>query len=219
MKVKICCISSQAEASLALRCGADALGLVGPMPSGPGIISNELIAAIAKQVPSNKDTFLLTSETTAADVIAHHAKTNSRTIQLVDHLEPVEYTAIRSALPGIRLVQVIHVLGQESVDEAQVAAQHADALLLDSGNPNLATKELGGTGRTHNWRVSREIVQSCPLPVWLAGGLNPENVESAVAAVQPYGIDICSGVRSNGKLDAEKLKRFFAAIARSDQAN
>lgn len=218
MKVKICCISSQAEASLALRCGADALGLVGPMPSGPGIIRNELIAAIAKQVPSNKDTFLLTSETTAADVIAHHAKTNSRTIQLVDHLEPVEYTAIRSALPGIRLVQVIHVLGQDSVDEAQVAAQHADALLLDSGNPNLTTKELGGTGRTHNWRVSREIVQSCPLPVWLAGGLNPENVESAVAAVQPYGIDICSGVRSNGKLDAEKLKRFFAAIARSDQA-
>lgn len=215
MRVKICCISSQEEASLALRCGADALGLVGPMPSGPGIISNELIAAIAREVPSDTDTFLLTNETTADGVIAHHAKTNSRTIQLVDHVEHMEYTAIRSALPDIRLVQVIHVLGTESVEAARLAAHHVDAILLDSGNPNLATKELGGTGRTHNWRVSREIVQSCPLPVWLAGGLNPENVASAISAVQPHGIDVCSGVRSHGKLDADKLQRLFKAIAKA----
>ncbi|HNL40150.1 MAG TPA: hypothetical protein PKH43_13465, partial [Saprospiraceae bacterium] len=88
-----------------------------------------------------------------------------------------------------------------------------DALLLDSGNPNLAVKELGGTGRVHNWAISRRIVEQSGVPVFLAGGLRPDNVQAAVEAVQPWGLDLCSGVRTEGRLDEQKLAAFFAALA------
>lgn len=92
------------------------------------------------------------------------------------------------------------------------AADRVDALLLDSGNQKLAVKELGGTGRTHDWRISRQIVETVPVPVFLAGGLTPENVSTAIQEVRPFGLDVCSGLRTNGKLDGEKVKRFFASV-------
>jgi phosphoribosylanthranilate isomerase len=119
---------------------------------------------------------------------------------------------LRKALPGIALVQVIHVTGLESLAEAVSASGHVDALLLDSGNQRLAVKELGGTGRTHDWRISRAIVEAVDVPVFLAGGLNPSNAAEAIRQVHPFGLDVCSGVRTEGLLDAEKLERFFAAI-------
>ena len=115
-------------------------------------------------------------------------------------------------MPGISIVQVIHVVGPESVDEACAVAPHVDAILLDSGNQKLATKELGGTGRIHDWTLSRTIRDSIDIPVFLAGGLTPENVAQAIREVGPFGLDLCSGVRTNGRLDATKLRRFFAAV-------
>lgn len=211
-RVKICCISSVEEAETAIRFGASALGLVGHMPSGPGIISDTLIAEIAAKVPPPISTFLLTSETKAADVIAHYRNVNTSTIQIVDELQERAYGEIRRALPNVKLVQVIHVTGERSVQEAIELANFVDAILLDSGNPNLEVKELGGTGRTHNWELSRQIRESIPVPVFLAGGLRPENVRQAVEAVGPFGLDLCSGVRSNGKLDPYKLEAFFNAL-------
>jgi phosphoribosylanthranilate isomerase len=211
-KVKICCISSLQEAQMAIDFGASALGLVGAMPSGPGIISDDLIAQIALQTPSEIATFLLTSETEAQAIIAHQKKVSTNTIQIVDALQSGTYTEIRQALPGIKLVQVIHVTGDESLDEALEIAPMVDFILLDSGNPNLAVKELGGTGRTHNWAISRRIVASVPKPVFLAGGLRPENVRAAIEAVEPYGLDLCSGVRTEGKLDPFKMEQFFKAV-------
>ncbi|MBO0937345.1 phosphoribosylanthranilate isomerase [Fibrella sp. HMF5335] len=209
VRVKICCISSPDEAHMAIRYGASALGLVGPMPSGPGVITDEEIAAIAKTVPPPVATFLLTSETDADAIIAHQRRVNTNTVQIVDALQSGEYAQIRAALPGIRLVQVIHVIDEKSVAEALQIAPNVDALLLDSGNPNLAVKELGGTGRVHNWVLSRQIREQSPVPVFLAGGLRPDNVRQAIDAVQPFGLDLCSGVRTNGKLDEEKLKAFM----------
>ena len=211
-RVKICCISSLEEARLAVQFGASALGLVGPMPSGPGVISDELIFEIARQVPPPIGTFLLTSETGAQTIIRHQQKVGTNTVQIVDALQTGTYAEIRQALAGIKLLQVIHVTGEESLDEAQRIATEVDALLLDSGNPNLAVKELGGTGRTHNWAISRRIVESVPVPVFLAGGLRPDNVRAAVDAVQPFGLDLCSGVRTGGKLDPFKLESFFNAL-------
>lgn len=213
-QVKICCISSLTEARLAVRYGADALGLVGPMPSGPGIIDDALIAEIAAAVPPPIATFLLTSETTAAGVIDHHRRVNTTTIQLVDAMETGSYAAIRAAIPGIKLVQVIHVIDESSVAEAQAIAPLVDALLLDSGNPNLTVKELGGTGRTHNWDFSRRIRETVDVPLFLAGGLRSENVEQALRKVAPFGLDLCSGVRSGGRLDEQKLGAFFSAVGR-----
>lgn len=183
------------------------------MPSGPGVISDDLIAEIARKVPPPIGTFLLTSETDAQAVISHQQKVGTNTVQIVDALQTGTYAEIRQALGGVKLVQVIHVTGEESLDEALRIAPGVDALLLDSGNPNLAVKELGGTGRTHNWAISRRIVESVPVPVFLAGGLNPENVRAAVETVQPFGLDLCSGVRTGGRLDPYKLERFFAALA------
>ncbi|MBL7807536.1 MAG: phosphoribosylanthranilate isomerase [Saprospiraceae bacterium] len=212
MKVKICCISSKEEAGQAVAAGAAALGLVGAMPSGPGIISDALIAQIAAATPPDIATFLLTSETSAAEIIQHHKRVNTNTIQIVDTLQSGTYQEIKSALPAIKLVQVIHILGEDGVEEALKAAEWVDFILLDSGNPNLGVKELGGTGRTHNWNISRKIVEQSPVPVFLAGGLKPENVRAAIDAVQPFGLDLCSGVRTEGKLDPWKLEKFFAAV-------
>lgn len=213
-RVKICCISSLEEAELAIRFGASALGLVGPMPSGPGIISDELIAEIARNVPPPVATFLLTSETDAPAIVSHQKKVGTNTVQIVDALQTGTYTEIRQALPGVKLVQVIHVTGVESLGEAQRIAPEVDALLLDSGNPSLAVKELGGTGRVHNWMLSRRIVESVPVPVFLAGGLRPDNVRAAIETVQPFGLDLCSGVRTAGALDPVKLERFFEEVRR-----
>jgi phosphoribosylanthranilate isomerase len=211
VRIKICCISSWGEAQAAIKMGASALGLVGHMPSGPGIIEDTLIAEIARLAPPAIGTFLLTSETHASQIIAHHQKVLTNTVQIVDALSSGTYDEIRLALGPVKLVQVIHVLDEKSVEEAQQIAPRVDALLLDSGNPTLALKELGGTGRVHNWKISRKIVESVPVPVFLAGGLRPENIREAIEQVQPYGIDLCSGVRTNGQLDPYKLERFFQA--------
>jgi phosphoribosylanthranilate isomerase len=211
-KVKICCISSIEEAKLAIECGASALGLVGEMPSGPGVITDEKIYQIAQTVPPPIATFLLTSQTGAAGIIRHQQKVQTNTIQIVDELKNGTYREIRNALPNVKIVQVIHVLDEKSVDEAFRLAEFVDAILLDSGNPNLSVKELGGTGRTHNWKLSQKIVENCGKPVFLAGGLRAENVREAIEAVQPFGLDLCSSVRTDGKLDKAKLENFFETI-------
>ena len=211
-RVKICCIANEREAADAIAFGAAAIGLVGEMPSGPGPISDEEIFRIARTVPPPVATFLLTSQQNAQGIIDHHHRTKTNTIQIVDELAGRDYSAIRTALPNVKLVQVIHVLGEHSVDAAAELAEHVDAILLDSGNPNRAIKELGGTGRRHDWRLSRRIVETCGKPVFLAGGLNAANVGEAIDTVQPFGLDLCSGVRTDGKLDLRKLDAFFAAV-------
>ena len=211
-KIKICCISSVFEADLAIQAGASAIGLVGHMPSGPGIISDTLIATIAKHVPNTVETFLLTSETDAEKIIEHYVKVKTTTIQIVDKLTKGTHQQIKKALPEVKLVQVLHVVNDESIKEAITVSKNVDAILLDSGNPNLKIKELGGTGRTHNWEISKKIVENVTVPVFLAGGLHAENVKDAIKFVKPYGVDLCSGVRTNGKLDKTKLTAFFEAI-------
>jgi phosphoribosylanthranilate isomerase len=212
VKVKICCISSIEEARLAVAYGAAAIGLVGRMPSGPGIITDELINSIAKTVIPPIDSFLLTSETTAEAIIEHHNKVNTTTIQMVDALSGREYHKIREAIPHVKLVQVIHVLDEKAVQEAIEIAEWVDAILLDSGNPNLSTKVLGGTGKTHNWDLSKKIRENISIPTYLAGGINKDNIRMAIDHVQPYGIDLCSSVRTNGQLDERKLEELFKAL-------
>lgn len=209
-RIKICCISSVEEAKTAIELGASAIGLVARMPSGPGPISDELIKEIAATVPPPIATFLLTCETSVEMITKHHYRTNTNTIQIVDALSNGTYIQLKEALPAVKIVQAIHVIDEKSVDEAVEISAMVDALLLDSGNPNLKIKELGGTGRVHNWQLSRRIRDNSKCPVFLAGGLNAENVRMAIDAVQPFGIDLCSGVRTNGLLDIIKLKKFMS---------
>jgi phosphoribosylanthranilate isomerase len=212
-KVKICCIKSREEALLAVRYGASALGFVSAMPSGPGPISEDEIAEIIPHVPPGIATFLLTSRQDADSIIAQQRKTKANTLQLVDAVHLDVYPGLRKALPGVTIVQVIHVAGIEVLEEASTVEPFVDALLLDSGNPRLAVKQLGGTGRVHDWNVSRKIREASSLPVYLAGGLRPDNVVNAIRSVQPYAVDLCSGVRTNGDLDEAKLSTFFRQVA------
>lgn len=197
---------------MAIGFGADALGLVGKMPSGPGPIADELIAEIAKTIPPPLASFLLTSEQSSRNIIEHVKRTGTNTVQIVDELTEGAYHHIRESLPYLKIVQVIHVTGEASIEEALRMQDDVDAILLDSGNPKAAVKILGGTGNIHNWEISRELVKAIKLPVFLAGGLNGGNVKQAIETVQPFGVDICSGVRTNGNLDAEKLQQFFKAL-------
>jgi len=208
VRIKICCIGSISEALTAIGMGADAIGLVGKMPSGPGPIPDDLINIIARAVTPPVATFLLTSETSVSGIIKHHKRTNTNTIQIVDLLSDGTYAQIRDALPSVKIVQVIHVMDASSVELAVRISESVDALLLDSGNPNLRVKELGGTGRVHDWKLSRQIRDFAKCPVFLAGGLNSANIKQAIEEVQPFAVDVCSGVRSNGVLDTDKLSAF-----------
>jgi len=210
MRVKVCCIASVDEAKLAVSLGASALGLGSAMPSGPGVIDEALIAEIAASVPPAIGTFLLTSRTDAESIVRQQRRARVNTIQLCDRIEPSVLGTVSAELPGISLVQVIHVTGGESVAEAVATAPLVNGILLDSGDPRLAVKELGGTGRVHDWSVSRRIRETVRVPLFLAGGLRPENVADAVAAVRPYALDVCTGVRTDGRLDREKLAAFIA---------
>jgi phosphoribosylanthranilate isomerase len=211
-RIKVCCIASIDEACLAIHHGASALGLVSAMPSGPGVIPESTIAAIAALIPPPVATFLLTSLQDPEAIVAQQRRLRTTTVQICDRLPQGAHRDIREALPGIGLVQVVHVSGPESIDEAREVADHVDALLLDSGNQALAVKELGGTGRRHDWGLSRRIRETVPVPIFLAGGLRPENAGEAIREVGPFGLDLCTGVRTAGALDPSKLLAFVAAV-------
>ncbi len=213
-KIKICCIQSIAEAQVAIDNGAYAIGLVSKMPSGPGAISESKIREIAEWTPNNIKTVLLTSLQNADEIIKQHKYCNTDILQLVDSQEIQIYQILKKELPKVQIIQVIHVIDDNSIAESIEISKYVDMLLLDSGNPNLETKQLGGTGKTHNWQISREIVNKVKVPVFLAGGLNAENVAEAIEKVKPYGVDVCSGVCTDGKIDIVKVRRFIDKVSK-----
>lgn len=197
---------------MAIGAGASALGLVSAMPSGPGVIDEALIASVANRTPVGVSAVLLTSQASASGLIDQQNRCRANVLQLCELVPHDDLRAVRDALPGVRLMHVIHVGGEDSIAEAVEMAPFVDAILLDTGTRAGPVRELGGTGRTHDWSISRRIVTSTDRPVFLAGGLNPGNVGEAIATVMPFGVDICNGVRSGGHLDPVKLGAFMQAV-------
>jgi phosphoribosylanthranilate isomerase len=218
LRVKVCCIASEGEAALAVEAGADAIGLVSAMPSGPGVIDDAAIDAVARWAEGRVVTVLLTSRREARGIGEQVTRARPDLVQLCDALAPAELAVLRDSHPTVALVQVVHVRGESSVNEAVRVAPYVDALLLDSGNPDAAVKELGGTGRVHDWVVSRAIRDAVPVPVFLAGGLRAGNVAAAVTTVRPFGVDVCSGVRAHGRLDRNAVIAFVRAARGVDTA-
>ena len=211
-RVKVCCIQSVDEAWMAIEAGASALGFVSAMPSGPGVIPDGLIAEIARQVPPPIATVLLTSRRDVPGIVAQQRRTRVNALQLCDRLQHGTHADLREQLPGVDVIRVVHVTGEQALGEAEAVAGDVDAVLLDTGNPTGSLKELGGTGRTHDWAVSRRIRETVPVPIFLAGGLRPDNVAEAVRVVQPFAVDVCSGLRSQGALDPVLLRAFFREL-------
>ncbi len=215
VKTKICCISSVEEAMLAIRHGANALGLVGHMPSGPGTIDDDLAREIASHAPRGVETFLLTERDRGESISDHAEYCGTTTVQIVRHIDVTEYPTIAKRLPMVRRVQVIHVEDNSAIDLVKLYEPHVHGFVLDSGRPGAAIAELGGTGRPHDWRISASIVRATRRPVYLAGGLDAGNVRQAIHQVQPYGLDLCSGVRTANALDESKLETFMNTVRNS----
>lgn len=216
-RIKTCCMASIDEMRIVVAAGADAIGLVGAMPSGPGPIADDLIADIAAAVPPPVAAFLLTSETTAGAIADHVLRTGAPVVQIVSHIDPAESAKLAQLLPHTRRVQVIHVEEDAALGMIGRYAPHIHAFLLDSGKPTAAVPTLGGTGDVHDWAISAAFVTASPLPVFLAGGLTPHNVGAAIAKVRPFGVDLCSGIRTAGALDPTKLVAFITAVRAADQ--
>lgn len=213
-RIKICCISSVEEANLAVLSGADAIGLVGEMPSGPGVIDDQLIKEISASIPPAVGTFLLTQRTLANEIADHVDYCGTNTVQVVNHIDPDEWPRLIERLPvATRRVQVVHVDSGDALHLVELYSPFVHAFLLDSGRPSAEVPALGGTGRVHDWEVSRRFIELSPKPVFLAGGINAANVQQAVSKVKPYGLDLCSSVRVDGKLSSEKLKTFMESVS------
>jgi len=216
MQIKICCIQSLEEARLAMNHGAHALGFVSEMPSGPGTIADSEIAEIIEKIPPEFATVLLSSRTDPGAIVEHQRETRANTLQLVAPVTPDDFFRVKELLPGVALVKVVHVKDAESVLLARAYSDAANAILLDTGDPDAEVARLGGTGETHDWTISRQIVETCPVPIILAGGLSSVNVEEAIRSVRPFGVDVCSSLRPEGALQAGLLRDFVACVQRAD---
>ncbi|MCF3934226.1 phosphoribosylanthranilate isomerase [Acuticoccus sp. M5D2P5] len=215
-RVKICCIRSVDEAALAIAAGADALGFVGPMPTGVGPIPDDTTRAITPHVPAPISPWILTYESEPDAILAHAERCAVATVQIVQHVDPAVHDALERRAPWLRRVQVIHVEDRGAVDIMAAYGAGPHTFLLDSGRPSV--DELGGTGRVHDWDVSAACVASVTTPVFLAGGLNPSNAADAIRKVRPFGLDVCTGLRPNTALDPARLTAFFDAIRAADDA-
>lgn len=213
-RVKVCCIASRGEAEAAIAHGADAVGLVSEMPTGPGVITASRVREIAAWAPPPVGTFLLTSRDRGAAIADQVGEAGVTAVQLVRHIEVREYAALIERRPQVRRVQVVHIEDVGALELIDRYAPHVHAFLLDSGRPS--RQELGGTGRSHDWDISADFVRRSPRPVFLAGGLTADNVHAAIAKVRPYGLDVCSGVRTDGRLDGAKLAAFFRQVRVAD---
>ncbi|OEK03781.1 N-(5'-phosphoribosyl)anthranilate isomerase [Roseivirga sp. 4D4] len=204
---------------MAINTGADSLGFVCAIPTSVRTIDKQKVAEITPLIPQHIDTTVLTSATTAAEIAEHVKLTGTSSVQILAHITSEESKRLSELIPDTKRLQVIHVESEASLDLIDKYAPYVDAFLLDSGKPSLKTPEFGGTGRTHDWSISAEFVRRSPLPVYLAGGLTPENVGEAIKIVRPFGVDLCSGVRTNSALDVRKLGDFIAAVRKVDFTN
>ena len=185
--VKVCCIQSVEEARRAIEAGADALGLVAAMPSGPGPIPDPLISEILSQLPKSICTVLLTSETGVDDILRHLERCPAEVVQVVRDIGSIALQELKDARPDVAWMQVVHVDSSAALERAKLVCEIADAILLDSGQPQAKTPTLGGTGQTHDWTISKAIVDAMSIPVVLAGGLRPTNIAMLYPMLHPLG--------------------------------
>jgi phosphoribosylanthranilate isomerase len=207
--IKICGIQTYEEAAAALHCGATALGfLVGLTHRAEDGIDAADARSIVQRLPTDTQVVLVTHLLHPVPVADLSLSIGARTVQVHDDMEIADLRRLRALLPGIRLLKAIHVTGTDALGRALDYAAVADALVLDSRTAD----RLGGTGLTHDWSISRQLVAAASaVPVYLAGGLRPENVEQAIAQVRPAGVDVNSGVEAlGGQKDAARMRAFVA---------
>jgi len=213
-QVKLCGIKRLEDACLAVEAGADALGfLVGQTHTSADFIAPLTAKAIAATLPSGVTGVLVTHLTDPGDVLDLAALTGLPAVQLHGEIWPEDLARLRRAAPDLTFLKSFHVTDEAGLDYGDAFAGLVDGFVLDTANPR--TGQIGGTGLTHDWRLSRRIVERYrSVPVILAGGLNPENVAAAIAAVGPFGVDVNSGTKGSDGFKSEAKARAFVANAR-----
>lgn len=209
MKVKICGIKKIEDALEAINYGADALGfLVGQKHNSVDFIDKDHAKNMVENLPPFYSSVLVTHLTDNEEIIYLASYIGVTTIQFHGDSSPEDIVYVKQRLPYIKVIKSVHVKNEKSIEEIQNYLKSADAILLDS--INITTDQVGGTGMTHDWNISKLIVDMYKIPIILAGGLNPSNVKEAINKVSPYGVDVNSGVKGlDGFKDCEKLKSFI----------
>ena len=213
LRVKLCGIRSRSDLAAALNAGADALGfIVGARHRTEDELTPAAAAALVALLPPFTGSVMVTHLQQATPIIELILEVGATTLQLQDGIAPQELQAIRSAQPGVKLIQAIHVGdGDQSIAAAIAAEPLVDALLLDSRTAD----RIGGTGQTHDWSVSRRIVEQIGKPVILAGGLRPENLQAALETVRPAAVDVNSGIETaSGAKDPQRAEAFVQICRR-----
>ena len=207
MIVKICANKTIEEAQMCLNAGADVIGiLVGQEHSSTDFVNKETAKEICDYVNKRCNVSLVTHLTNADEIIELTKFIGNNIIQLHSNIEEREVKKIVNALPNIKLVRLIHISTDGQIATNISKMKYADFYLLDSFN--LKTNQVGGTGFTHDWNKSRELITKLNKPTFLAGGLNPDNVKIAINQTNPYGVDVNSGCKVDGKKNAEKVLKF-----------
>ena len=208
VKVKICANKSIEEAQMCLNAGADVIGiLVGQEHASNDFVDKETAKQIVDYVSGKCDVSLVTHLTDAEEIIKLTKFIGNNVIQLHSDIDEEEVRKIKTEIPNVKLVRLIHVSSDGQICTDYRKIKYADFYLLDSFN--LKTNQVGGTGLTHDWKKSSELIKQLNKPTFLAGGLNPDNVKLAIETANPYGVDVNSGCKNEfGKKDAEKVKLF-----------
>ncbi|MBL8166575.1 MAG: phosphoribosylanthranilate isomerase [Acidobacteria bacterium] len=196
VKLKVCGITSLADARAAIAVGAEYLGFNFYRKS-PRYLTPDAARAIIAQLPEDVLTVgIFVNEAQPQDVLASLQAANVQLAQLHGDEDP----AYCAAVGAERVIKALRV--GDGFEARQVLDYPARAILLDAFDKNL----YGGTGKTANWDVAREVAQLVPL--FLAGGLSPDNIAAAICAVQPFAVDVNSGVeRAPGHKDPDKLRQ------------
>lgn len=208
VRIQIAGVSSLEEALAAADAGVDALGFTVRLPTG---VHDDLTEAKARGIVAALPPFVASVAITYVDTPREAVELcrylGVTTLQLHGPFPTQEIPVLRVGLPHLKIIRAVHVTGPEAVAQARALARQVDALILDTYDP--ATGRHGATGKTHDWTISRQIVDGVPVPVILAGGLTPDNVADAIAAVRPWGVDVHTGIeRPDGSRDLDHIRAF-----------
>lgn len=208
VRVQIAGVSSLDECLAAERAGADALGFTVRLPTG---VHDDLTEAKARSIiaalPPFISTVCITYVGTAREAVDLCRYLGVTALQLHGAFPTHELPLIRAALPHLRLIRAVHVTGEPAIAQARSLDRQVDGIILDTFDP--ATGRGGATGKTHDWSISRRIVETMRSPVILAGGLTPDNVGDAIRQVAPWGVDVHTGIEdADGSRNLTKLRAF-----------
>lgn len=208
IRVKVCGVQNEKDLNAAVEAGADAVGLlVGQIHVSPCFILPGTASRLAAALPPYIQPVLVTHYTDVHEISVLLERTKIQTIQLHGGSTPREVGLIHDRFPHVKIIVAAHLIEERTVLDLMDFYSVADAILLDSILPE--ERKVGGTGKTCNWDLAAEFTARSPIPVILAGGLGPDNVEEAIRKVKPFGVDANSRLKNpQGEVDIDTCRAF-----------